>query len=267
VVGYSASNRGIGTYGQGVSGSAEGAGLVGVTPYGVWGDSGAPGGTGVLATADSGLAIVGINNSDGGITALFENDENRTSTDGVLTTFGGGFSGQCLIDVSGNLGCTGTKSAVVPVDGGARKVALYAVEAPENWFEDFGSGQLSNGTVTVALEPTFRQTVNTDTDYHVFLTPTGDSRGLYVTQKTATSFEVREQGGGTSSVAFDYRIVARRKGYEQIRLADKTKEMNAPRPKRPEGSRPVMPTAQEIRNQQEAHLHTLHPAQSVVNKK
>ena len=267
VVGYSASNKGIGTYGQGVSGSAEGAGLVGVTPYGVWGDSGAPGGTGVLATADSGLAIVGINNGDGGITALFENDENRTSTDGVLTTFGGGFGGQCLIDVSGNLGCTGTKSAVVPVDGGARSVALYAVESPENWFEDFGSGRLSKGAATVALELTFRQTVNTDTDYHVFLTPNGDSRGLYVSYKTATSFEVREQGGGTSSIAFDYRIVARRKGYERIRLADKTREMNQPRPKRADGSRVVMPTQLEIRNAHEPNLHASHRAQLMGNKK
>jgi hypothetical protein len=221
----------------------------------------------VLATADSGLAIVGINNSDGGITALFENDENRNSTDGVLTTFGGGFSGQCLIDVSGNLGCTGTKSAVVPVDGGSRKVALYAVESPENWFEDFGSGQLSNGAVTVALEPTFRQTVNTESDYHVFLTPNGDSRGLYVTQKTAASFEVREQGGGTSSIAFDYRIAARRKGYEQIRLADKTREMNAPRPRRADGPPVVMPTQLEIRKANEPSLRAARPAQLGVNKK
>ena len=170
-----------------------------------------------------------------------------------------------MIDVSGNLSCTGTKSAVVPVDGGARKVALYAVESPENWFEDFGSGQLSNGAVTVALEPTFRETVNTDTDYHVFLTPNGDSHGLYVAQKTPTSFEVREQGGGTSSIAFDYRIVAHRKGYEQIRLADKTKEMNARRPKRAEGRRSVLPTELDKRNTPEAHLHPL--ATPVANTK
>jgi hypothetical protein len=50
------------------------------------------------------------------------------------------------------------------------------------------------------LEPTFIQTVNTAMDYHVFLTPNGDSRGLYVVAKTATFFEVREQGGGTSDI-------------------------------------------------------------------
>jgi len=47
-------------------------------------------------------------------------------------------------------------------------------------------------------------------DYKVFLTPEGDCRGLYVRRRTA-SFEVRELAGGKSSVAFSYRIVARRK--------------------------------------------------------
>jgi len=46
--------------------------------------------------------------------------------------------------------------------------------------------------------------------------------GLYVTNESAASFEVRELHGGHSSIAFDYRIIARRTGYEQIRLADKT---------------------------------------------
>jgi hypothetical protein len=48
-------------------------------------------------------------------------------------------------------------------------------------------------------------------DYHVFATPEGDCRGLYVRRKSAKGFEVRELGGGKSNVAFFYRIVARRK--------------------------------------------------------
>ena len=47
-------------------------------------------------------------------------------------------------------------------------------------------------------------------EYRVFLTPEGDCQGLYV-RKRGTSFEVRELQGGTSNVAFSYRIVARRK--------------------------------------------------------
>ena len=129
----------------------------------------------------------------------------------------------CAIDGHGDLFCTGSKPAVVPVEHGQKMVALYAVEAPENWFEDFGSGQLANGVATVSLEPMYAHSVNTSIEYHVFLTPKDDCNGLYVTNETAASFEVRELHGGHSSIAFDYRIVAKRTGYEQIRLADKTK--------------------------------------------
>jgi len=48
-------------------------------------------------------------------------------------------------------------------------------------------------------------------DYHVFLTPRGDCRGLYVRSQGGANFEVRELAGGTSSAAFCYRIVGRRK--------------------------------------------------------
>jgi hypothetical protein len=99
-----------------------------------------------------------------------------------------------------------------------RVVEMYAVSSPENWLEDFGTGQLRNGSVTIALDPTFAEAVSEDASYHVFLTPNGDCDGLYVTAKTATGFEVRELHGGQASVAFDYRIVARRRGLETLRM-------------------------------------------------
>ena len=85
-----------------------------------------------------------------------------------------------------------------------------------------GSGALVNGSAQVALEPTFAATVNTGADYRVFPVPNADCKGLYIAEKTATGFTVRELGGGTSNIAFDYRIVARRKGYENVRLEDVT---------------------------------------------
>ena len=85
----------------------------------------------------------------------------------------------------GNLTMEGTKSAVVPVDGQQR--LLYAIESPEVWFEDFGSGTLVNGVGTVMIDPLFAATVNLS-DYHVFVTPLGDCQGLYVTAKTAYRF-------------------------------------------------------------------------------
>jgi hypothetical protein len=117
----------------------------------------------------------------------------------------------------GDFNAIGTKSAVVPANDGSM-VKLFAVESPQVWFDDYGSGQLSAGKSKVSLDAAFVQTVNTSTQYHVFLTPKGDCKGLYVTNESTTGFEVKELGGGTSSVAFDYRIVALRKGYEHVRL-------------------------------------------------
>jgi hypothetical protein len=45
----------------------------------------------------------------------------------------------------------------------------------------------------------------------VFITPLGPTRGsLYVAQRTPSGFYVHENGGGLSTVAFDYRIVGKR---------------------------------------------------------
>ena len=230
---FTASDGGVAMLGVGVAASAE-SGKVTLRPVGVWGDTNVDTGIGVLATADFGIAFAGYNNAENISTAKFQNDENTDETGNIFATKGGYFGGICVIDVGGNLGCSGNIGAPVPVDGGTRKVALYAVEAPENWFEDIGSAQLSNGSTVVQLESTFAQTVNTGIEYHVFLTPKGDCKGLYVTNETADSFEVRELGGGKANIAFDYRIVARRKGYENVRLADRTKQfdrvINEPRP-------------------------------------
>lgn len=78
-----------------------------------------------------------------------------------------------------------------------------------------------------ALSSVPSQTVNTDMTYHVFLTPSENSQGLYVARKTAGGFEVREQGDGKSDVAFDYRIVARRRGYEGLRLREVPSDLPA----------------------------------------
>ncbi len=199
----------------------------------------------IYNSGSTGIAVVSSGASSGGISvfnssgvpALYAENETTFSSDNlVFETYSQSFLGECAIDVAGNFGCTGTKSAVVPVSG-ARKVALYAVEAPENWFEDFGSDRLSGGVATILLEPTFAETVNTDMEYHVFLTPKGDCKGLFVSNERASSFEVHEMGSGTSNVAFDYRIVAKRKAYESIRLADMTKKFQKPNVPRPKAAR------------------------------
>ncbi len=219
--GQSESEFGIGVLGYSVNFSNTYKTLAGLEPFGVAGDAQDWSGVipvGVWGTADAGAGVAGENNSTVEPAGVFVNFNTGA---GSLAFEAEGKKGHCTIDISGDLSCTGTKGAVVQLPD-SRSVQLYAMESPENWFEDFGSGQLSAGKSTIRLDSTFAATVNSSVDYHVFLTPSGDSRGLYVAKKTATSFEVREQGGGTSSIAFDYRIVARRKGYENVRLADVT---------------------------------------------
>ncbi len=143
-------------------------------------------------------------------------DQADDSSVSDFRVYGGDGTLACRIQEDGDFYCSGTKSSVVQLDDQQR--ALYAIESPGVWFEDFGSGALKSGALVVVIDPLFAQTINLDVDYHVFLTPLGDCNGLYVTNKTATGFEVRELGGGTSNVSFDYRIIAKRSGYENNRL-------------------------------------------------
>jgi hypothetical protein len=227
---------GFGAWGQyGTLSDMGGSFLLG-DDAGVFGDGGTVGGIGVMGTTDENSAGYFANNS----AALPTLQVINGAPDGFSFSAVNGNDKGCNIDSGGNLNCTGSKNAVVPIDGGKRKVALSAIESPKNWFEDAGAAELVNGSAVVTLDPDFIQTINTNLDYHVFLTPNGDSRGLYVTRKTAASFEVREQGGGTSSIGFDYRVMALRKNYENVRFADHT---NDPDPRkmmeRMNGARPA----------------------------
>ncbi len=134
----------------------------------------------------------------------------------TFSIFNGAGTEVFYVNENGDTGATGTKSAALQAQGGRRLV--YTIESPEVWLEDFGSGQLQNGAAQVAIDPIFASSVDLEGEYHVFITPLGDSNGLYVTNKTATGFEVRESGGGSSSIGFDYRIVAHRAGYETLRM-------------------------------------------------
>jgi len=172
---------------------------------------------GVLGSSTSSYGVVGVTTSGNGVYGQVS-----VAPQAGVVGRQEDSSGNWGIYAFGNIGATGTKSSVVTVDNGTRQVALYAVESPGVWFEDYGSGKLVSGVATVNIDPAYAQTVNTGVEYHVFLTPDGDCEGLYVTARTATGFEVRELQHGKSNVAFDYRIIALRRGYETKRLVDVT---------------------------------------------
>ncbi len=110
----------------------------------------------------------------------------------------------------------GPKSAAVPHPDGSHRL-LYCVESPESWFEDFGEAKLVKGKAVIKIAADFAAVVNAGS-YHVFLSPYGDGKGLYVRRRDRKAFEVREQQGGRSNLAFSYRIVAHRKDASGERL-------------------------------------------------
>ncbi len=175
--------------------SADGSGVTG-TIYG------AP-------TDDDDLALY----SNDGVDVYLDNDSGSLGIFTIRNTAG---TEVFSVDESGNYVAAGTKSAVLQAQGGQRLV--YTIESPEVWLEDFGSDRLQNGAAQVTIDPVFASSVDLEGEYHVFLTPLGESNGLYVTNKTAVGFEVRESGGGSSGIAFDYRIAAHRAGYETLRM-------------------------------------------------
>jgi hypothetical protein len=70
----------------------------------------------------------------------------------------------------------------------------------------------------VEIDPDFAALSGLGDDYHVFLTPEGPSNGLYVADRSASGFEVREQGEGNAEIEFSYRIMTRRSDVRIKRL-------------------------------------------------
>jgi len=77
---------------------------------------------------------------------------------------------------------------------------------------------MHRGVANVYFKRDFATTIDQNGQYYVFLTPLGDTRGLYVSVKTPAGFQVRETEGGRSMLEFDYRIVAHPLNAEKDRL-------------------------------------------------
>lgn len=119
--------------------------------------------------------------------------------------------------LAGTLTTNGTPLAARRTARGIR-VGTYSSQQTVPSVEDFGKGQLINGQAYVPIDSAFAATIDSRADYLVFLTPRGDNRGLYVAQTSTAGFLVRESQGGRSTLAFDYRIVARPYGSFERRL-------------------------------------------------
>ncbi|MCX6841790.1 MAG: hypothetical protein NTX53_05870 [candidate division WOR-3 bacterium] len=207
-------------------------GTLGYKNYGVYGDGGA--GEGVHGTSTSAAAVDGVISNAAQVAVIGQNNASSPACQGGLGYkswgvwgyrgggayagyFDGGSSSGGGIYIDGTMTATGTKSAVVPTSRGQR--LLYAQESPEVWFEDFGEAQLERGTCYVPLDPLFLETVTVDSEHplKVFIQTLDDCAGTYV-ERDNTGFRVHEIQNGHSNAKFMYRVLAKRRGYENTRL-------------------------------------------------
>ncbi len=111
------------------------------------------------------------------------------------------------LDLSGKVTANGASLSNASAAGGARYTA-YGDRSAQPSIQDVGEAQLTGGFVSVPLDPKLAQLIDFSKPYMVFVTPEGDSNGLYVSRRSVSAFVVRENRHGTSTVGFQYRIVA-----------------------------------------------------------
>jgi hypothetical protein len=175
---------------------------------------------GVLGEATRGVRVEGFSSNGAGM------DGETLSTDyaAIQATTDGtsGFSFVAFnrhtqqivtdLDSAGNLTLAGRVTAsgelITARTATGQTVGAYNPEQTQPTMEDVGEARLVKGYAAVLLDPKFRAAIDRRATYLVFITPQGDSNGLYVEQKGPDGFVVREHGSGQSSIAFDYRVVA-----------------------------------------------------------
>jgi hypothetical protein len=251
VLGLSASSEGTGVYGEassstgvtngvfGHSASTVGAGVLGRTSassgstYGGYFESSSTEGVGVYgvmsisAPADRfgvvGRCVpaenwgVGVKGEGGymGVCGVSTHTSGSYATYGVFGQASGGAVNYGVY-ASGDLGASGTKSAIVRTEQGPR--AVYCLESTEVWFEDFGWSEIRNGEAAVRLANDFLQTVTINGEHplKVFITPKARLGDWWV-EDNGQEFRLLAPEA-PDGARFDYRVVAKRAGYEDVRL-------------------------------------------------
>lgn len=247
----SSTNGNSGTSGisTGMSGSAHGVYGRSSNGQGVYGTSSSDNGVEGHSTGSGASGVAGIqrgmsSGSGDGVyaesadtTNFYEALEAKADSSNtyIFEGYNASTNGLCTIDYNATLACTG--GAVVKnlrtrhrnADG--QHVLAYAAESATATIEDVGTARMDRGIANVAINPAFASVMDRKW-YYVFLTPLGDTRGLYVSMKTASAFQVRETEHGRSSLEFDYRIVAHPLDAENDRLP-LAPAMRRPRPTHP----------------------------------
>jgi len=105
----------------------------------------------------------------------------------------------------------GTVSTIIKDKDNTNRI-MYAPEAPEVLFQDYGQGILKNGEAYITLDETIIKniTVNSKHPLRVFIQLEGDCNGVFVSEKTSSGFKVKELQNGLSNTRFTWSITANR---------------------------------------------------------
>lgn len=216
--GAAINGNGIGTFSIAKT-AASGIGVVGIgnnltgsiiTPTSGAGVAGTGTQYGVMGFATTVVSTIGTNTSTTNAAAASAGGYFEVQSAGVPQTWayvGVRDNGAVLRKIIG----PGTVNTIVK-DLDNKIVALSAPEAPENLFQDYGQSKLINGRVHVDIDPIFAKNivVNEKHPLRVFVQLEGDCKGVYVTNKTQSGFDVVELDGGQSNTAFSYSLIANR---------------------------------------------------------
>lgn len=236
VYGKSANSSGTGVIGTGNNNGSystldEGSGGAFRGYHGVYGISyrgTSTNGTGVIGVGNNGTDYYTHQYGSGGAFTGYRigvyGYATRTGTNSFSNRAGGYFEDNNTYTLAGcywdgaaygilsNGPITGSKSA------GGKSVLMFSTETPEVLYEDFGIGQLVNGSAHIEIDPLLIEIIRVDEAHplKVFIQLEGDCKGVYVTNKSNLGFDVVELQGGTSNVNFSWQIVATRANEESI---------------------------------------------------
>ncbi|SCJ49778.1 phage minor structural protein%2C N-terminal region [uncultured Clostridium sp.] len=115
-------------------------------------------------------------------------------------------------NIHGNLAVSGSKSRMVQTKSFGRR-CLNAVESADCLFTDSGESKTINNKSIIFIDPIFKETVNTNIPYQVFLTKYSKGE-IWVSERYPDYFVVESD----TEMSFSWKIEAKQLGFESTRL-------------------------------------------------
>lgn len=101
-------------------------------------------------------------------------------------------------------------------DSNSKRIAAYSTASITIDITTRGKGKLANGEAFVSFDKNFLEMANTSGEFiNITITPTGETKGVYVNKITELGFYVKENMEGKSNSPFYWTAIGTRKGFEK----------------------------------------------------